>query len=561
MSVVVGTTALQCLPGAVWNHRIVRYADTPTLVRARRVVDRPTRLPGMRAVCREWRDGIDRIALVLRHRSVRSGTAPPPHVVVRRRPDYAHLVFAVDADDRAEHPFAPFVLYAAMETTLCHARTRFDDGDRFRPEHLAGHDATCPHGTLWWNHRSSSGYPQQQHVGTVLRLLGEHLSDAPRCRVRTLAVHVRGQICDPESLAHFVRVCCDVATLRSLTVEYTSSGPPVEPWLGALLRHAATHWDALRLGLWFLSGPVANRELQRAFASLSACAGAVLSSLRLRVGGVRNSVPTFLAVLRDSLSFLPLRRLALDWSGLDLHGLAMVTLPPPGGASGRHLRHVELELAHTGVDVTGVCTVVHFLQRFVRRLDPLDLNLESNDLDATLWSRLAVALALPGRRWWAVTGTVRVAGDARCGAPPSGDDDHWPRGATGRNADVAAALIGTPRRHWWPRIGAHVRVPEDPEAVLRWRYGDDWRGCRGRGTGGRDASSCYTQAKGRAWETNPVPPPPPRPSGRGTCRTGRTTFGRTSTRCCGGTRRTRRPRRLTWGNARTMPIWRSICRW
>ena len=58
-------------------------------------------------------------------------------------------------------------------------------------------------------------------------------------------------------------------------------------------------------------------------------------------------------------------------------------------------------------------------------------------------------------------------------------------GATGATSDVPMDKVGTPRRWWWPAGGLYVSVPEHPEAVLRWRYGDDWRTPR-PGFKGRD---------------------------------------------------------------------------
>lgn len=57
---------------------------------------------------------------------------------------------------------------------------------------------------------------------------------------------------------------------------------------------------------------------------------------------------------------------------------------------------------------------------------------------------------------------------------PAANGDMY-SGATGGNSDVPRAIIGQPQLHYWAATGIMVRVPEHPEDVLRWRYGDDWR--------------------------------------------------------------------------------------
>ena len=53
----------------------------------------------------------------------------------------------------------------------------------------------------------------------------------------------------------------------------------------------------------------------------------------------------------------------------------------------------------------------------------------------------------------------------------------WYLGATGDNSNVREDWIGQPQRVPWPRLGPDVSVciPQHPERVLEWRYGEDWR--------------------------------------------------------------------------------------
>ena len=53
-------------------------------------------------------------------------------------------------------------------------------------------------------------------------------------------------------------------------------------------------------------------------------------------------------------------------------------------------------------------------------------------------------------------------------------DGDWYRGAEGPNSDIPAALVGAGTARW-PWRQSSVRVPQDVEGALVWRYGADWR--------------------------------------------------------------------------------------
>ena len=318
------------------------------------------------------------------------------HLLILAPP--AHVLWTHDADTEM-HIHA--CVYAILDTLQ-------SNHDAARPTTLS----------LRWN----SGHVGKPHV--IINQIARHL-EQPGCRLQELEVDLRNKgSFDAISKMRFVGGCIALTSLRSLHVAWDSDGD--RQWLMDLLRFAwrGERWHRFSVTLqenrssqsawWTGTLKQMNTELELHYV-LQPHSISKLQDLTLHLVGVGPR----LSVVFNMLSFLTdLRTVSLSFSQCDITTGCVCDTWEPMERTIAKVRRVEVRCASTFLTTRTLVKMLVGMQKIGvhRSVRELVLNVERNELDHSLWKRLAVVL----REFTALRCcTIHVAGNP-CGTPPSG---------------------------------------------------------------------------------------------------------------------------------------------
>ena len=318
------------------------------------------------------------------------------HLLILVKP--AHVLWTHDADTET-HIHA--CIYAILDTLQ-------SNDDAARPTTLS----------LRWN----SGHVGKPHI--IVNQIASHL-EQPGCRLQELDVDLRNKgSFDGLSKMRFVGGCISLTSLRSLHVAWDSDGNL--QWLMDLLRFAwwGERWHRFGITLqenrsshstwWTGVLKQMNIELQLHYVSHPHFISK-LQDLILHFVGVAPR----LSVVFNILSFLTdLRTVSLSFSQCDITIGSVCDMWEPMERKIAKVRRVAVRCEAACLTTHTLVTMLEGFQRIGvhQSVQELVLCLERNELDRSLWNRLAVTL----QQFTALRCcTLHVAGNS-CGIPPSG---------------------------------------------------------------------------------------------------------------------------------------------